>query len=78
MDERMREAPRWHGALRDWPGRLSFAWALLDPVATPAVLNALLALRPSAPVLRWPELGHYPQIEDPAAVRAALVANLSA
>ncbi|HEV2997972.1 MAG TPA: alpha/beta hydrolase [Solirubrobacteraceae bacterium] len=78
MDERKREAPRWHGALRDWPGRLSFAWALCDPVATPAVLEALLALRPAAPVLRWPELGHYPQIEDPAAVRAALEENLSA
>jgi pimeloyl-ACP methyl ester carboxylesterase len=78
MDERMREAPRWHGALRDWQGPLFFAWGMRDPVATPAVLDALLALRPAAPVLRWPQLGHYPQIEDPAAVHAALVANLPA
>jgi pimeloyl-ACP methyl ester carboxylesterase len=76
MDERMREAPRWHGALRDWQGPLSFAWGMRDPVATPAVLGALLALRPTAPVLRWAELGHYPQIEAPADVHAALGANL--
>jgi pimeloyl-ACP methyl ester carboxylesterase len=72
MDERMREAPRWHGALRDWPGPLSLAWGMRDPVATPAVLDALLALRPTAPVLRWHELGHYPQVEDPEALLAAL------
>jgi hypothetical protein len=31
------------------------------------VLQAVLALRPTAPLARLPELGHYPQIEDRAA-----------
>ena len=30
-----------------------------------AVLDAVLGLRPSAPVTRFEDLGHYPQIEDP-------------
>jgi len=68
LHERVEFAARWHGALRDWPGRLELAWAMRDPVATPAVLDAILALRPRAPVTRFSELGHYPQIEDPAAV----------
>jgi pimeloyl-ACP methyl ester carboxylesterase len=68
LHERVRFAPRWHGALRDWAGRLELAWALRDPVATTNVLDAVLALRPHAPVTRWEELGHYPQIEDPQAV----------
>jgi pimeloyl-ACP methyl ester carboxylesterase len=61
-------ADRWHGALRDWPGELELAWAGLDPICTEAVLKAVLELRPNAPVTRLPELGHYPQLEDPGAV----------
>jgi pimeloyl-ACP methyl ester carboxylesterase len=32
----------------------------------------VLALRPSARVTRFPELGHYPQLEDPAVTTAAI------
>lgn len=67
LHERIAFAPRWHGALRDWPGRLELAWAGRDPICTEAVLQAVLALRPGAPLTRFPELGHYPQLEDPAA-----------
>jgi pimeloyl-ACP methyl ester carboxylesterase len=72
LDERVRYADRWHGAIRDWRGSLSFAWGLHDPVATVSVLDALIMLRPEAPVDRLAELGHYPQIEDPAAISASL------
>ena len=61
-------AERWQGALRDWPGDLRLGWAGRDPICTEAVLQAVLALRPNAPLTRWPELGHYPQLEDPAVV----------
>lgn len=67
LHERVTHAPRWHGALRDWPGRLELAWAGRDPVCTEAVLQAVLELRPAAPLTRLPELGHYPQLEDPPA-----------
>ena len=72
LDERERYAERWHGAVRDWERPLSFAWGLHDPVATVAVLDALSELRPEAAVERLSELGHYPQIEDPAAIEACL------
>lgn len=65
MDERERRADRWHGAIRDWQGDLRLAWGLEDPVATTNVLDAVLELRPQAPVTRLPGIGHYPQIEDP-------------
>ena len=71
LHERVTYGPRWHGALREWPGRLEFAWAGRDPICTEAVLQAVLALRPNAPLTRLPALGHYPQLEDPpAAIRA--------
>jgi pimeloyl-ACP methyl ester carboxylesterase len=76
--ERARHAKRWHGAVRDWPGPLSFVWGLQDPVATTHVLDGLRELRPSAPVVELPELAHYPQIEDPDAFHAALTRALSA
>jgi pimeloyl-ACP methyl ester carboxylesterase len=76
LHERVSHAPRWHGALRDWPGRLELAWAGRDPVCTEAVLEAVLALRSRAALTRLPELGHYPQIEDPAAA-ASIVARVA-
>ena len=72
MDQRETYAERWHGAIRDWPGELSLAWGLLDPVANTAVLAALRELRPAAPVTELPELAHYPQIEDPPQIARAL------
>jgi pimeloyl-ACP methyl ester carboxylesterase len=78
MGERFRYADRWHGALRDWRKPLSLAWGMLDPVATENVLDAVLALRPAAPVTRFEDLAHYPQIEDPARVSVALQATVDA
>ena len=72
LSERERLTDRWHGAIRDWKGSLNLAWAELDPVATTSVLEALIELRPGVPVKRLPGLGHYPQIEDPDAIAAAL------
>ncbi len=65
LHERVIYAHRWKGALRDWPGRLELAWAELDPICTEAVLQAVLELRPHAPLTRLHKLGHYPQLEDP-------------
>jgi pimeloyl-ACP methyl ester carboxylesterase len=72
LEERERLTDRWHGAIRDWPGRLHLAWGLEDPVATTAVLDAVVELRPDVPVQRLPDLGHYPQIEDPRAMAEAV------
>jgi pimeloyl-ACP methyl ester carboxylesterase len=75
LHERVRFAPRWHGALRDWPGHLELAWAGQDPVCTEAVLEAVLELRAHAPLTRLPELGHYPQLEQPDVI-AKIVAGV--
>jgi pimeloyl-ACP methyl ester carboxylesterase len=74
LHERVAFAERWHGAIRDWPGGVELAWAGRDPVCVEAVLTAVLELRPNAPLTRWAELGHYPQLEDAAIVGAVLAA----
>lgn len=65
LNERVRFAPRWHGAIRDWDKPLGFLWATGDPVATINVLAGLRELRPAAEVIELPGIGHYPQIEVP-------------
>jgi pimeloyl-ACP methyl ester carboxylesterase len=77
MNERERYTERWHGAVRDWPGRLSLAWGLEDPVATPNVLAGLRELRPGVGVRELPDAGHYPQIEVPERLGQALDEALS-
>lgn len=76
LRERVTYADRWHGALRDWDGELELAWGMLDPIATGAVLEAVLGLRPHARVTRFDDLGHYPQLESPQAI-APIVARLA-
>src|SRR5262249_12908940 len=78
MAERFKHADRWHGALRDWPKPLHLAWGMVDPVATVQVLDAILELRPNAPLTRFEDLGHYPQIEDPRGVADALTDAVAA
>jgi pimeloyl-ACP methyl ester carboxylesterase len=72
MDERERFTERWHGAIRDWPGRLTLAWGLQDPVARTEVLDGLRALRPGVEAIELPDTAHYPQIERPDLISAAL------
>jgi pimeloyl-ACP methyl ester carboxylesterase len=78
QEDRVRYADRWHGAIRDWPGELSLMWGMLDPVAGPDMLRGIQQLRPHVPVTELPTLGHYPQIEDPAAVAEIVVRHATA
>ena len=71
--ERVEFADRWEGAIRDWSGRLTIGWGGQDSISGEPVLAAIISLNPRADVTRWPELGHYPQIEDPAAVSSLAV-----
>lgn len=74
--ERATHAERWHGAIRHWDNPVGLLWGLRDPVATPHVLDGLRELRPAADVVELPELGHYPQLEDPDAFTTAMLSLL--
>lgn len=63
-------------SVRDWRKPLGFVWGLGDPVATTNVLDGLRELRPPARVIELPGLGHYPQIEEPAAYADAALSLL--
>jgi pimeloyl-ACP methyl ester carboxylesterase len=76
MSERERFTDRWHGAIRDWPKPLTLAWGMQDPVARVEVLRGLQDLRPGVETIELPDAAHYPQIEQPEAISAALDAAL--
>lgn len=70
LDERVRYAQRWHGAITAWDKPVNFLWGLDDPVATVNVLAGLRELRPDATVIELPGVGHYPQVEVPEVLAA--------
>lgn len=76
LDERVRYASRWHGAIGTWEKPLSFLWGLDDPVATVNVLAGLRELRPGASVVELPGIGHYPQVEVPERFAADVIGLL--
>lgn len=68
IDERWRFHERWIGALRRLDVPTLVAWGERDPVAVLAIAQTLAGEIPGATLRTWPELGHWPQIEDPARV----------
>lgn len=70
MLERWQHQGRWLDALQAHPAPLTLIWGLADPIATPAVADAVLARRPDAVCHRLEGVGHYPHWERPETVAA--------
>lgn len=76
--ERRRHRARWVGALVDSPVPLRLVDGLVDPVSGAHMVARYRALVPRADVVELPGVGHYPQLEAPAAVAAAVLPFLGA
>jgi pimeloyl-ACP methyl ester carboxylesterase len=78
MKERMQRAERWHTPLRrlDLPSLI--LWGRQDPVAVFAIAERLAREVPGSRLLTLDELGHYPQLEDPARIARELAAFVDA
>jgi len=72
VDERARFRRRWIGALEQLDVPALVAWGRRDPVALHAIARALASEIPGAELVTWDDLGHYPQVESPAAVAATI------
>jgi pimeloyl-ACP methyl ester carboxylesterase len=77
LDERRRHRARWVGALIDSPVPLRLVDGLADPVSGAPMAARYRALVPRADVVELPGVGHYPQLEAPAAVLAAVAPFLA-
>ena len=78
MPERRRFEACWLQALDRHPAPRTLIWGLADPVAIPAVADALVARRPDTHAVRLPGIGHYPHWEAPVATVSAIAAAFGA
>ncbi|MBL8621133.1 MAG: alpha/beta hydrolase [Myxococcales bacterium] len=77
LDERRRHRARWVGALVDSPVPLRLVDGLADPVSGAHMAARYREVVPRADVVELPGVGHYPQLEAPAAVLAAVAPFLA-
>jgi pimeloyl-ACP methyl ester carboxylesterase len=74
VDERYRFGKRWIGALERLDLPVLIAWGARDPVARMSIGETLAREIRNARLVRWDDLGHYPQMEDPSRVAEAVTA----
>ncbi|MFF3649399.1 alpha/beta fold hydrolase [Streptomyces sp. NPDC002181] len=80
IDERRVHRDRWVSALEEFAGPTLFVWGPADPISGAHVLARIRVRMPDAHVVELtgpPAVGHYPQLEDPETVAAALVGFLA-
>lgn len=68
IEERYRFDRRWIGALERLDLPALIAWGKKDPVAVYEIAERLAKEIAGAKFVTWEDLGHYPQVEDPAKV----------
>jgi len=72
VSERYRFYQRWTGPLARLDIPVRVIWGRLDPVAVPAIAQRLADTIPTAGLDWLDDLGHFPMLEDPPAVAAAI------
>ena len=75
MLERWQHQYQWLDALGKHSAPLALIWGQVDPIATPAVAQAIMAYRPDAAYIRLDDVGHYPHWERPEMV-AEVIRNV--
>ena len=77
IEERRAHQDRWTAGLVDFAGPLALVWGELDPIAVLAMTDRMRALRPTTEVVTLPGVGHWPSIEAPDRLAAAIVRRLT-
>lgn len=75
LQERKVHELTWLDALATHRAPLTVIWGQRDPVSVPAIAKEILLRRPDATYVPLPDIGHYPQWEDPDTV-AKIVLSL--
>lgn len=76
--DRRTHAARWRAALESRAVPMRFVWGELDPVSGGHVAERLVERLPDVPVLRLADVGHWPPLEAPDEVAAAVLDLLGA
>ena len=71
--DRQDNAERWTGALEGTDVPLAFVWGMLDPISGAHMAERIRERCPGAGFLALEDVGHWPQLETPDRVSAALL-----
>ena len=71
--DRQDNAERWTEALEGTDVPLAFVWGMLDPISGAHMAERIRERRPDATFLALEDVGHWPQLEAPERVSAALL-----
>jgi pimeloyl-ACP methyl ester carboxylesterase len=78
VGDRLAHGERWIGALESCPLPMRFVWGDLDPVSGGHVADRLEMRLPQVPLDRLTDVGHWPPLEAPDEVAAAVLAVVDA
>jgi pimeloyl-ACP methyl ester carboxylesterase len=73
IPDRALHEERWVGALQETDVPVAFVWGMLDPVSGAHMAERIRERLPGAPFLALDEVAHWPQLEAPERVAAALL-----
>ncbi len=73
MTDRTRNQVRWVDALERTDVPLAFVWGMLDPVSGAHMAERITERLPGAPFTALPDVGHWPMLEAPRRVTAAIL-----
>ncbi len=73
IPDRALHEERWVGALQETDVPVAFVWGMLDPVSGAHMAERIRERLPGAPFLALDEVAHWPQLEAPQRVAAALL-----
>jgi pimeloyl-ACP methyl ester carboxylesterase len=72
ISDRERHGGRWTTALETTAVPLGFAWGMLDPVSGAHMAERIRERLPDAPFMAMDDVGHWPPLEAPGRIAAAL------
>lgn len=72
VEDRRRHERRYTGAIEEHPAPLTVVWGDADPIAVAPMVDRLREARPDAAVTVLPGVGHFPMLEAPEALLAAV------
>jgi pimeloyl-ACP methyl ester carboxylesterase len=75
MTDRAQHERRWVGALETTDTPLAFVWGMLDPVSGAHMARRIRERLPQSPFTALDDVGHWPPLEAPERVAAALLAG---
>lgn len=73
MVERKQNAARWQGALERTDVPVAFVWGMLDPISGAHMAERIRERLPHAPFTALDDVSHWPMLEAPAQVTAAIL-----